>query len=93
MSMRLLTNKRVIAITEKDQRLPMARQYIDNIEIVNSFESISWSDIFLRKIQLIAVPSKIEVHTINEKLKRKAYRRNQVGIWSCFYRPYVHYGL
>ena len=72
--MRLLTNKRVIAITEKDQRLPMARQYIDNIEIVNGFESISWSDIFLRKIQLIAVPSKIEAHTINEKLKRKAIK-------------------
>lgn len=78
--MKLLTNKRVIAITEKDQRLPMAKQYIDNIEIVNGFESISWHDIFLRKIQLIAVPSKTEAYTINEKLKRKAIKLLELNL-------------
>lgn len=52
----------------------MARRYIDNIEIVDSFDAIPWTDILLRRVRLISVPGKPEAHSKRELRKRKAVK-------------------
>lgn len=48
MTSKIYCSHRVLAISGKNPRLPMARRYIDNIEIVDSFDAIPWTDILLR---------------------------------------------
>lgn len=62
--------QRVLCISKSDQRLTMARRYLEQIEIVDSFEAIPWSDILLRRVRLIAVPGKTEARTTEARLKR-----------------------
>ena len=74
MTSKIYCSHRVLAISGKNPRLPMARRYIDNIEIVDSFDAIPWTDILLRRVRLISVPGKPEARSKRELHKRKAIK-------------------
>lgn len=58
----------------------MARRYIENIEIVESFDAISWADILFRRVRLISVPDRHEARSIRELCKRKVIKLLRLSI-------------
>ena len=52
----------------------MARQYLEDVRVAEGFESISWKDILMRRVRLIAVPGKTEARTREARCKRKAVK-------------------
>lgn len=71
---KLYFSKPVLALSAKDQRLNMARQYLEDVRVAEGFESISWKDILMRRVRLIAVPGKTEARTREARCKRKAVK-------------------
>ena len=74
MNNRLHYSARILAVTDKDTRLFMAKKYVDNIEIVDSLDAISWFDILLRRVRLIAIPDKGEARNKRELRKRRVIK-------------------
>ena len=73
-------HKRILAITNNEPRLTTARRYFKNIEIVDSFDDISWSDILRRRVRLISVPGKKEARSLLALFKRKAIKLLRLSI-------------
>lgn len=71
---KLHISKPVLALSAKDQRLNMARQYLEDVRVAEGFESMSWKDILMRRVRLIAVPGKTEARTREARWKRKAVK-------------------
>jgi hypothetical protein len=61
---------RVVAVGRHSTRLRQASRYFYRIEQAESFSDIPWQDILLRRVRLIAVPSKRECRNASERAKR-----------------------
>ncbi len=77
-----MKNKKILAITNKNTRLSLARKYIKNVTVVDSFDSISWPDIILRRIRLISIPGKHETTSTEQRAKRTAAKYLGLGLSS-----------
>lgn len=61
---------RIVALGRGSTRLPLAKRYFDSIEVLDGFDSVPLSDILLRRIRLIAVPSRRETRGRSARAKR-----------------------
>jgi hypothetical protein len=61
---------RVVAVGQHSTRLRQASRYFHRIEQAESFSDIAWQNILLRRVRLIAVPSKRECRNASERAKR-----------------------
>ncbi|MCI6529861.1 MAG: hypothetical protein MR428_02020 [Mesosutterella sp.] len=61
---------RIVALGRGSTRLPLAKRYFDSIEVLDGFDSVPLSDILLRRIRLIAVPSRRETRGRFARAKR-----------------------
>ncbi len=65
---------RFVALTTNDPRYAVGKVCFGNIEVVESYDEISWSDILLRRIRVLGLPSRRSLATAGQKRKRTALR-------------------
>lgn len=63
--------RRVIVFDGDRRYLRLAKRYLDDFEEVESLRAISWWDLVFRRVRIVALPRKSDMHSFSERLKRK----------------------
>lgn len=71
---------RVLAVTEKDQRLQVARRHLDSIEVVDGLQAVRWTDLILRRVRFINLPSRSLARSPSDRRKRLAVKFLKLSI-------------
>lgn len=71
---------RVICLDESNSRLALCKRYFRNIEIRNGMSSVCWSDLLLRRVRFVSFPSKRDLKTREDRLKRLVAKFLLLGV-------------
>ena len=65
---------RVIVFDGDRRYLRLAKRYLDDFEEVESLRAISWWDLVFRRVRIVALPRKSDMHSFSERLKEPLHR-------------------